>query len=50
MGNFIKFLYNANRKFAKVFSVKLINSDNLKNEKPDCKTKIPNKPRAILLA
>ena len=50
MGNFIKFLYNANLKLAKVFSVKLINSDSLKNENPDCKIKIPNNPKAILFA
>jgi hypothetical protein len=30
MGNFTKFVYSANRTFAKVFSVKFTNNDNRK--------------------
>ena len=50
MGNFIRLLYNANRIFANVFSVKFINNDNLKNEKKDCKSKITIKPKAIFFS
>ena len=40
----------ANLILAKVFSVKLINKDNLKKEKKDCKSKIPINASAIFLA
>ena len=50
MGSLTKLLYKAKRRLAKVFSVKLTNNDNLKNEKIDCINKIPTKLSAIKLA
>ena len=50
MGSFTKLLYNETLRFARVFSVKLTNKDNLKKEKIDCKNKITIKPPAIILA
>ena len=50
MGSLTKLLYNAKRRLANVFSVKLTNNDNLKNEKIDCINNIPSKLNAIKLA
>jgi len=50
MGNFTRLLYNANLKFASVFSVKFTNNEIRKNENTDCKTKTPINPSAIVFA